>query len=368
MWQGRGIEEVKLRVLSELKPGERAYVRGIRSNGLMRRRLLDLGFVPGREVEAVLESPAGDPIAYRILGTVIALRAEDAFEVDIGPAPCPPASGLTSAECAEPTPADRLEAERQIHRDEDGMEPVIALAGNPNTGKSTVFNYLTGLRQHVGNWPGKTVTRTDGIWVHEGKRLRLVDLPGTYSLLSTSEEEEIARDYLVFGTPDCTVVVADATCLERNLNLVFQVLEITDRVVVCVNLMDQARNKGIRIDAKILEAELGVPVALVSARFGEGMEALEEKIQGVVADKIRTRPARVPYDSQLEKAIQDLVPDLQSVFPDLPNTRWIAMRLIDGGDKRLRREVESALLADRDGRIGTSSIQGGSPTANEIRR
>ncbi len=359
---------VKVRALSDLEPGQRAFVTAIRSNGLMRRRLLDLGFVPGREVEALLESPAGDPTAYRILGAVIALREEDAFEVQIGSSPCAPDSSLMPEYHAPSTTAHDAEGQKKPLRTADGMLPVVALAGNPNTGKSTVFNRLTGLRQHVGNWPGKTVTRTEGVWFREGRRLLLVDLPGTYSLLSTSEEEEIARDYLVFGTPDCTVVVVDAACLERNLNLVFQVLEITDRVVVCVNLMDQARTKGIHINQELLESELGVPVALVSARFGEGMEILEEKILGVVENRIRTRPARVPYDPQLEQAIQELVPDLERVFPDLPNTRWIAMRLIDGGDKRLRREVESALLVDQEGRIGAGSIQGGSPTADEIRR
>ena len=126
---------------------------------------------------------------------------------------------------------------------------VVALAGNPNTGKSTVFNRLTGLRQHTGNWPGKTVTRAEGGFSYGRDRLKLVDLPGTYSLLSASHDEEIARDFLLFARPDVTVVVVDPTCLERNLNLVLQILEITGRVVVCLNLMDEAGRKGISVDA-----------------------------------------------------------------------------------------------------------------------
>ena len=122
---------------------------------------------------------------------------------------------------------------------------VVALAGNPNTGKSTVFNALTGLRQHTGNWPGKTVTRAEGGFAYDGSRYKLVDLPGTYSLLATSFDEEIARDFILFGQPDVTVIVVDATRLERNLNLVLQVLEITDRVVVCLNLMDEAERHGL---------------------------------------------------------------------------------------------------------------------------
>jgi ferrous iron transport protein B len=122
---------------------------------------------------------------------------------------------------------------------------VVALAGNPNTGKSTVFNALTGLRQHTGNWPGKTVTRAEGGFEFADHRFKLVDLPGTYSLLSTSLDEEIARDFILFGQPDVTVVVVDATRLERNLNLVIQVLEITDRAVICLNLMDEAHRHHI---------------------------------------------------------------------------------------------------------------------------
>ena len=132
----------------------------------------------------------------------------------------------------------------------------IAIAGNPNVGKSTVFNSLTGLHQHTGNWPGKTVSNASGIANFNDKDFLLVDIPGTYSIMSNSQEEEIARDYICFGNPDCTVVVLDATCLERNLNLVYQIMEITPNIIVCVNLLDEAKKKGISINLNELERKL----------------------------------------------------------------------------------------------------------------
>jgi Fe2+ transport system protein B len=220
----------------------------------------------------------------------------------------------------------------------------IALAGNPNTGKSTVFNALTGLRQHTGNWPGKTVTRAEGHFVHDGIAYRLVDLPGTYSLLSASTDEEIARDFILFGQPDCTVVVVDATVLERNLNLVFQVMEITDKVVVCVNLIDEARRKGLEVNTGRLSNELGVPAIATSARTGEGLRELVRTIAGVIRGRIPTSP-RLPAPPVAAKSLVDeLVPKIQALYPHLHNARWVAYRLIEG-DYRIRQALISGELA-----------------------
>lgn len=164
---------------------------------------------------------------------------------------------------------------------------LAALAGNPNTGKSTVFNALTGLKQHTGNWPGKTVTQARGYYRHKGKVITLVDLPGAYSLWPCSTEEEVARDFICFGEPDVVVVVVDATCLERNLNFVLQVMEITPRVVVCLNLIDEARRKNIHIDVQRLQERLGVPVVPTAARSGEGLEQLKESVCLVASGLLR---------------------------------------------------------------------------------
>lgn len=222
---------------------------------------------------------------------------------------------------------------------------LVALAGNPNTGKSSVFNALTGLRQHVGNWTGKTVNRAEGGYVFQNKRYKLVDLPGTYSLLSASEDEEISRNFLLFGRPDCTVVVVDATALERNLNLVLQVLEITSRAVVCVNLMDEAERKGIKVDVRGLARDLGVPAVATVARTKQGLDQLVSTVAEVISGAIVSRPHRTEPPAQLQEAVNQLVPMIEELAPGLPNARWLAFRLLDG-DHRVRQALLSGELRE----------------------
>ncbi len=244
-----------------------------------------------------------------------------------------------------PAPAARL---RRLGIDVADYDHVVALAGNPNTGKSTVFNSLTGLKQHVGNWPGKTVARAEGGFELAGKKYKLVDLPGTYSLLSASADEEVARDFILFGRPDCTIIVADATVLERNLNLALQILEITDRAVLCLNLMDEARRKGIEIDVDRLAADLGIPVVPTVARTGEGMRELVATAAKMAAGAIRTRPHRIRTTGRVAQAVAELAGLLEAAYPGLPNARWVAMRLLEG-DRRVELAVETGELAELAG-------------------
>lgn len=218
---------------------------------------------------------------------------------------------------------------------------VVALAGNPNTGKSTVFNAMTGLRQHTGNWPGKTIARAEGGFSFNGKRFKLVDLPGTYSLLSATEDEEVARNFILFGQPDVTVVVVDATRLERNLNLALQVLQITEKAIVCVNLIDEAKAHGVTVDGRGLARDLGVPVVLAAARQGEGIDQLLTEIDDMVNGRSTCHPHRLKYDiPSVEESIEELVASLAETFPNMPHREWVALRLLEG-DMRIIEAVAS---------------------------
>lgn len=213
---------------------------------------------------------------------------------------------------------------------------VVALAGNPNVGKSTVFNALTGLNQHTGNWPGKTVAKAEGYYEFKDSTIKIVDLPGTYSLLSNSEEEEIARDYICFNDPDIVVVVADATSLERNLNLFIQISEITDKAILCVNLTDEAEKRNIKIDLDLLSKELNANLVSSSARNGIGIEELKEAIFREITLKDSKKNA-INYDSPIEKAIEEIEIILDEAL-EVPKRkkRWIALRILEGNTSILK--------------------------------
>ncbi|WP_172915170.1 ferrous iron transport protein B [Capnocytophaga canimorsus] len=219
----------------------------------------------------------------------------------------------------------------------EGYDYVVALAGNPNTGKSTVFNALTGLKQHTGNWPGKTVSRSEGGFAYEDKKYKIIDLPGTYSLISTSEDEEIARNFILFAKPDVTVIVTDATRLERNLNLVLQILEITDKAVLCVNLLDEAKRHHIEIDLRTLSRKLGIPVVGASARSQQGIPELLQAIKEVAQGKAITKPRRLSsLPQEIETNVRQLQNILEKRYANLPNSRWVAMRLLEGDEDILQ--------------------------------
>ena len=235
-----------------------------------------------------------------------------------------------------------------VKKENNPKEYTVALAGNPNVGKSTIFNSLTGMHQHTGNWPGKTVENATGKFKINNQDFILVDIPGTYSIMSNSEEEEIARNYICFGNPDATIVVLDATSLERNLNLLFQIMEITNNIIVCVNLLDEAKKKNININLKKLEELLGIPVIGTIAHKKKTLRELKNIIYKVGTGKIKPKPKRVKYNEELEKYIneisqeikkekeleEDNTMDAYTIIPDYLY-KWISIKLIDGEEKIL---------------------------------
>lgn len=221
-------------------------------------------------------------------------------------------------------------------------ERVIAIAGNPNVGKSTLFNALTGLKQHTGNWPGKTVSNATGEYLHKSQKFKLVDIPGTYSIMANSIEEEIARNFICFGNPDAVIVVMDATCIERNLNLALQILEITKNVVICINLIDEATKKGISIDTDELSLQLGVPVVTTNARSNQGLKELMDTVYNLTNNKIKTFDIKTRYDKHIEKSINNMENSLKKISISSINMRWLSLKLMDP-DESLHESISKYL-------------------------
>ena len=226
----------------------------------------------------------------------------------------------------------------------------VALAGNPNVGKSTIFNALTGMNQHTGNWSGKTVSNAAGICKTRARSYTLVDIPGTYSLYARSAEEEVARNFVCFGHPDAVIVVCDATCLERGLGLVLQTLEVTPHVLVCVNMMDEAKSKGIDIDLAKLSALLGVPAVGTAARKKKSLATLTDALDGMVGHATAPPAVQLRYDDAIERAADTLLLAL-APFSDKLSPRWLALRLLDP-DASMLHEINLAcgknLLTDAE--------------------
>lgn len=298
--------------LNDIQPGQTARVTELLVSGAMRRRLMDLGLTADTQVECLGVSPLGDPVSYRIRGAVIAIRREYSRQI-------------------------------RVDGNENKNQFSVALAGNPNVGKSTLFNSLTGSSQHTGNWAGVTVSCFKGSCSSKKYNYVFADLPGTYSLMAHSAEEALARDGICFGNCDAAVVICDSTCLERNLNLVLQILETGIPAMVCVNFMDEAAKKNIRVDLPALSRELSAPVAGTTARKKRSLEHFLDRLDETV-DHPDTEPFHISYDAAVEQAISILLPFTEPLSSRL-SPRWLALRLLEN-DPGLLRSLNTFLGRD----------------------
>ncbi|MGD2176460.1 MAG: ferrous iron transporter B, partial [Anaerolineae bacterium] len=233
-----------------------------------------------------------------------------------------------------------------VERAESERTVLVALAGQPNVGKSTLFNLLTGLNQHVGNWPGKTVERKEGTLSYKGTTYRLVDLPGTYSLTANSAEEVITREFIIREHPDVVVALVDAAILERSLYLVAELVPLPAPVIVALNMMDVAEQEGVRIEPQVLQAALGAPVVPMVATRKEGVEALLETVDDLASGKYDYNPATPRIRQDHREVLEEVEGLIENSVPDPYPQDWVALKLLEG-DQSISEMMDGCLPKDR---------------------
>ena len=332
--------------LSELKTGERGVIVKVNGHGGFRKRIIEMGFVRGSKVKVILNAPLRDPIEYEIIGYKISLRREEAAKIEV----------------ISETEAKEMLSEREslpaIETDEKWIETLVeersktirvALVGNPNCGKTSLFNMASGSHEHVGNYSGVTVDAKEGWFEQGGYHFRLVDLPGTYSLSAYSPEELYVRKNLIEEVPDVVVNVVDSSNLQRNLYLTTQLIDMNLRVVMALNMYDELQAKGDRLDLKQLGWLLGMPVVPTVSRTGHGIEELFDTVIQIYekSDPNLARHIHINHGAELERSI-NRIKDLISHTEDIRSTystRYLAIKYLEN-DKEIEGVVES--LPNRD--------------------
>ena len=354
--------------LDKLPIGESCVIRQVGNHrGAVKRRLIDMGLTPGTEVKLIKMAPFGDPMELQLRGYELSLRKEDAAQIQVGPVTAGEAREAVSesayhlgstchgdcAHCAMGCAGPKdLQAMHRAHQHEqthhqrpydakahDTRPWKVALAGNPNCGKTTLFNALTGSNQYVGNWPGVTVEKKEGEAKLGDVRFTVVDLPGIYSLSPYSQEELVARRFIIGEQPDAIINIVDATNLERNLYLTMQLLELERPVVLALNFMDEVEKKGDTIDCGRLSALLGVPVIPISARDGTNIAELVQEAHRQMHTGLTVEPDDL-YDDfthAVHHRIGEIIHD-RAYDKDIP-AHWAAIKLLEG-DEEVSRDLE----------------------------
>ena len=334
--------EERKKTLEDLTPGQRGTILSVgNKSGTVKRRLVDMGLTPGTEVRVTKIAPLGDPIEVSLRGYELSLRKADAAQIVMGQ-PRPRSTGAARAAMTRPDPETARrqlrahEQELEVHggqydpAEHDKRTMRIALAGNPNCGKTTLFNALTGSNQYVGNWPGVTVEKKEGETRIGERTVTVVDLPGIYSLSPYSMEEIVARDFIIGEGPDCVIDIVDATNLERNLYLTVQLLELERPTVLALNFMDEVAKRGDRIDVERLSKELGVPVIPITARTGEGVEELMHTAHRQMHLGVTIEPDDLydDYTHDIHHRMGELLHDY-AYAARLP-AHWASIKLLEG--------------------------------------
>jgi len=331
------------KTLNDLSPGQSGTILSVgNQSGAVKRRLVDMGLTPGTQVKVTKIAPLGDPLEVSLRGYELSLRKADAAQIVMGQ-PRRAARGARSAMTRHAADPERDRRQLRDHEHElaehgkkydptahDSRTIRIALAGNPNCGKTTLFNALTGSNQYVGNWPGVTVEKKEGT-AHLGEKdFTVVDLPGIYSLSPYSMEEIVARDFIINEAPDCVIDIVDATNLERNLYLTVQLLELERPMVVALNFMDEVAKRGDRIDVPRLSKELGIPVVPITARTGEGIEELLHTAHRQMHLGFTLEPDDLydDYTHDIHHRMGELLHD-RAYAAGLP-AHWAAIKLLEG--------------------------------------
>lgn len=327
--------------LSELKPGQEAKIVKIVGHGAFRKRMIEMGFVKGREIKCLLQAPLNDPVKYSIMGYEVSLRRSEARLVDIAVD-----SDELSMNQHKPVTAEN-EPGFDPDPNHDSQHVInVVLIGNPNCGKTSLFNIASGAREHVGNYSGVTIDAKSGVFHHNGYHFNIVDLPGTYSLTSYSPEELYVRKYLREHTPDVIINVVDASNLERNLYLTTELIDMNRPMVIALNMFDELEHSGAKLRYRELGEMIGVPVVPTTARTGRGVNRLFDTVIDVFEDRERAvRHVHIVLSRELEDAVKTLNAMLKNdgYIPPLFSARYMAVKLLERD-----REIEDIVAASPD--------------------